>query len=65
MTPKTFVSNTARTSSRDATVARPDFAISASDLPGFSACEMAALFTSTSRQPSSFRMRSAAAVMEA
>jgi hypothetical protein len=28
MTPNTFVSNTARTSSRDATLGRPDFAIS-------------------------------------
>jgi hypothetical protein len=35
MTPNTFVSNTGRTSSRDATLARPDFAISWSDLPGF------------------------------
>jgi hypothetical protein len=32
---------------------------------GFSVCEMPALLTSTSRRPSSFQMRSAAAAMEA
>ena len=65
MTPNTFVSNTVRTSSRDATLGRPDLRISSSDLPGFPACEMPALFTSTSSRPSSFRMRSSAAAMEA
>jgi hypothetical protein len=65
MTPNTLVSNTARTSSRDATLARPDFTISSSVLPGFPACEMPALFTSTSRRPNSFRMRSAVAAMDA
>src|SRR5277367_630083 len=45
MTPNTFVSKMARTSSRDATLGRLDFTISASDLPGFPACEMPALFT--------------------
>jgi hypothetical protein len=32
--PNTFVSNTARTSSRDATLARLDFPISSNDVPG-------------------------------
>jgi hypothetical protein len=40
MMPNTFVSNTARTSSRDATLGRLDFAISSRGLPGFPAWEM-------------------------
>src|SRR5262245_31823704 len=65
MTPNTFVSNTARTSSSEATLGRPDFAISCNGLPGLPACETPALFTSTSRRPSSVRIRSAAAAIEA
>ena len=42
---------------------RPDFISSASGVPGFPVCAMPALFTSTSRRPNSFRMRSAAAPM--
>src|SRR5262245_18117512 len=55
-TPNTFVSNTARTSSSDATLGRPARTISWSDLPGAPAFETPALFTRTSRRPSSVRM---------
>ena len=65
MTPNTFVSNTARTSSSDATLGRPDCETSSSDRPSAPACAMPALFTSTSRRPSSSRMCCAAAVIEA
>ena len=41
------------------------FRISSNGMPGFPACAMPALLTSTSRRPSSLRMRSAAAAIEA
>jgi hypothetical protein len=65
MTSNTLVAKTACSSSRDTTLGRVDLANSSTDMPGSRhVCEMAALLTSTSRRPSSLRMRSAAATME-
>ncbi len=64
MTPSTLVSNTERISSSDAALRRPACTISSIDRPAAGAWEMPALLTSTSRRPSSSRMRSAAAVIE-
>src|SRR5271156_1177480 len=65
-TPNTLVSHTARISARGTLLGRVNLAYSCTDMPGcLLVFEIAALFTSTSRCPSSFRMRSAAAAIEA
>jgi hypothetical protein len=60
MTQNKFVSNIAGTSSRGPTSRSPGAAY-----PVFPACETPALFTSASRRPISFRMRSAAQAFSA
>jgi hypothetical protein len=59
-TPNTFVSKTARSSSSETALSRPDFDRSSRNRLGSPACETPALLTSTSSRPASSRISSAA-----